>query len=267
MFGRLARMSYNAGLGLTMTLSRVDLRFRHRPLRLLRSAAPEILEIGEKKRNQAHAFRHGLVIIGLLTIGFLSWLVVHWVFRPPWLSVLPDVVTEFVALVETAGAFTLAFLWAGLGWRYWRRLQPSEPHLAPRPTLAALQTLSPREFENYVAWLFRQKGYKVIMRGGSGDLGVDLELTGVRGRRAIVQCKRYQNTIGAEIIRELYGTLIHEGVHWAFLVTTAEISDAAREWASGKPITLIDGSTLVEVAHALGDKRRPAAAASLDVTE
>jgi restriction system protein len=118
--------------------------------------------------------------------------------------------------------------------------------------LEDLQRLSPKAFERYVASLFKSKGYRVGIRGGSGDLGVDLELAGMRGRRAIVQCKRYQNTIGAEIIRELYGTLIHEGVHWAFLVTTAEISDAARQWAEGKPITLIDGAMLLDVAHALG---------------
>ncbi|MCB0000495.1 MAG: restriction endonuclease, partial [Anaerolineales bacterium] len=37
----------------------------------------------------------------------------------------------------------------------------------------------------------------------------------------------------------------------AFLVTTADISDAAREWAQYKPITLIDGETLVQIATSL----------------
>lgn len=238
-----------------MTITRVDLRFHRRSLRLLRSSAPEALEIGEKKSNQAHAFRHGLTLITLLTVCFFGWLALHWVFEPSWVDQLPEIVAEIVALMETAGAFTLAFLWAGLGWRYWRRLQNEEPFRAVPVTLNELQRLSPKAFERYVASLFKRKGYGVAMRGGSGDLGVDLELTGVRGRRAIVQCKRYQNTIGAEIVRELYGTLIHEGVHWAFLVTTAEISDAARQWAEGKPITLIDGAMLLEVAHALGQGR------------
>ena len=59
---------------------------------------------------------------------------------------------------------------------------------------------------------FRQKGYKVSLRGRSGDLGVDLVLMRPGGKQAIVQCKRYRNTIGPDIVRELYGTLIHEGV-------------------------------------------------------
>ena len=111
--------------------------------------------------------------------------------------------------------------------------------------------MNPGDFEKYVAQLFRQKGYRVKLRGSKGDLGVDLELTKPGGKRAIVQCKRYHNTVGPKIVRELYGTLIHEQVAHAFLVTTADISDAARQWAQSKPITFIDGETLVKIAAAL----------------
>ena len=85
------------------------------------------------------------------------------------------------------------------------------------------------------------------MRGRSGDLGVDLALTQDNGRRAIVQCKRYRHPIGPDIVRELFGTMLHERALHGFLVTTAEISDAARTWAADKPITLIDGRTLAEL--------------------
>jgi restriction system protein len=96
-----------------------------------------------------------------------------------------------------------------------------------------------------------KKGTKCHCAVGSGDLGVDLVITSTGGKRAIAQCKRYRSTIGPDIVRELYGTLMHEGVSHAFLVTTAEISDAAREWARGKPMTLIDGPTLVQIATSL----------------
>jgi restriction system protein len=248
-----------------MSVARTELRIHVRPVKLgrapklVRFAPPDPLEIGAERRERDPAFRRGLVIIGLLTLWLLAWLFVRWLVQPPWLAKLPDIATETVSLVETAGAFTLAFLWAGLGWRYWRRSQQAAQPVPTILTLEKLQSLTPEAFERYVAGLFRQKGYEVVVRGSSGDLGVDLELTGPQGRRAIVQCKRYHNTIGAEIVRELFGTLVHEGVIWAFLVTTADISDAAREWASGKPITLIDGSTLLEVARSLRQKNRGAA--------
>jgi restriction system protein len=129
---------------------------------------------------------------------------------------------------------------------------PSPAGQRPAAGRSGLYDLSPRQFERYVAAIFRRKGYQVRLTGGSGDHGVDLELHDLRSsRRAIVQCKRYQNTVGEELVRELYGTLLHELAYHAFLVTTADISDAAREWAQGKPITLIDGAALVEIDAAL----------------
>ena len=78
-----------------------------------------------------------------------------------------------------------------------------------------------------------------------------LELRRRDGKKAIVQCKRYTNTVGPDVVRELYGTLMHERAAHAFLVTSAVISDSAREWARRKPMTLIDGATLVQIAAAL----------------
>ena len=108
------------------------------------------------------------------------------------------------------------------------------PRYGVSRALDELQDLSPKEFEHYVAGLFRRKGYRAVVRGRAGDHGVDLELRAPTGKRAIVQCKRYQNTVGEDVVRELFGTLIHE-----------------RDWAQGKPITLIDGRTLVRIAASL----------------
>jgi restriction system protein len=85
---------------------------------------------------------------------------------------------------------------------------------------------------------------------------VDLEVTALPGKRAIVQCKRYQSTVGPEIVRELYGTLLHERAAHAFLVTSAEISASARRWARNKPLTLIDGSTLIAITTDLSNRAR-----------
>jgi restriction system protein len=169
---------------------------------------------------------------------------------PAWPSSLSGGLIEFFDLIETATGATLAFLWAALYIRH-RRLERPPAAL----TLQELYALDPTNFEAYVAALFRQKGYRVVLRGGSGDHGVDLELIGREGRRAVVQCKRYQNTVGEDVVRDLYGTLVHEQAGRAFLVTTAEVSDAARQWAFSKPITLIDGPTLVQIAASLSQRQ------------
>ena len=60
--------------------------------------------------------------------------------------------------------------------------------------------------------------------------------------------------MGEKTVRDLFGTLLHERASRAFLVTTADISDAAYKWSLGKPITLIDGDVLVAVATALSQQ-------------
>lgn len=204
-------------------------------------------------RTQQHSQRplRAWTLLTVLTAVFAAWLFVRHFLAPAWLRHLPTFAQESLTLLELTGGMTLFFLWA-LVW--WLRRQSHVVVAAPARrsvTVDELYALSPSEFEQYVARLFRQRGYRVKVRGRSGDLGVDLELRQANGKTAVVQCKRYRSTVGPEIIRELYGTLIHERAAHAFLVTTADISEAARDWVRGKPITLIDGETLVKIVGSL----------------
>ncbi len=228
-------------------------QWQQRQYQLARGPLPRLEARGPAVRRRApRAYRSGLLVIAVLTLWLLSWLAYRLLWQPVWLQALPSLLAELMVLAEAASAFTLSFLWAGLALRHWRATGRADAGQRRTATRSALYALSPRQFERYVAGVFSRKGYEVTMRGGSGDHGVDLELHDRRtGRRAIVQCKRYQNTVGEELVRELYGTLLHELAFHAFLVTTADISDAAREWAQGKPITLIDGATLVAIDGAL----------------
>lgn len=111
--------------------------------------------------------------------------------------------------------------------------------------LSKLQRMDPIEFERYVGSLFRRMGYRVEDTQASADEGVDLVLR--RGRRlAVVQCKRYQGSVGQPVVRDLYGAMMHAGAAEAYLVTTGTITRAARRWAEDKPIHLVDGHRLVE---------------------
>ncbi len=181
----------------------------------------------------------GWRLLGGLTVAFLVWMTYRVLFRPAF----PIGLAEYVTLLELATGFTLVIIWTAVWWHQHNRTDYTVPQLA----LIELYELSPQEFEQYVARLFRHKGYRVKLRGRSGDQGVDLELIKRGGKRAVVQCKRYQRTISPDVVRDLYGTMMHERVAHAFLVTTADISDASRHWALGKPITLIDGKTLAQI--------------------
>jgi len=190
-------------------------------------------------------------LAGSLTAVYLTWLAVHWFIAPTLFlhPLIPPVLRELISLLELAGAMTLFLFWALLLRQYLRR--PKVVNTISGVMVDDLYELSPKAFEHYVAALFRHKGYRVNVSGRSGDEGVDLEIVQPNGKRAIAQCKRYRNTVGPEIVRELYGTMIHERVHHAFLVTTAHISEGAHEWARNKPMTLIDGVTLVRLVATL----------------
>ncbi|MEM7116870.1 MAG: restriction endonuclease [Chloroflexota bacterium] len=184
-----------------------------------------------------------------LTITMIVWILYRTIARPLWISLLHPIFLELLNLVEAASVATLVFIWLVLLWRTSRKPPPLP--LAPALTVDQLYALSPGDFEAYVGQLFQRKGYTVTLRGRTGDQGVDVELQNKDGKRAIVQCKRYRTTVGSETVRELFGTLIHEKAAHAFLVTTANVSEAARTWAKNKPITLIDGETLVQIATSL----------------
>lgn len=186
---------------------------------------------------------------GVVAIILVSWLVYRYLVQPAWFGRLPGIIAESLFIIEAASVITLAILTAIIFWQ-----QSGQKAKLDVLSVADMYALTPAAFETYVAGLFRQKGYRVRHRGRRGDRGVDLELTHPSGRKAIVQCKRYRHAIGPEVVRELLGTMVHERVHHAFLVTTADISGAAREWAANKPMTLIDGSTLVQIAAALSKK-------------
>lgn len=118
-------------------------------------------------------------------------------------------------------------------------------------TLAQMLALDPADFELWIGMMFQLNGYRVRNTQFSGDHGVDIEVSKPPVNTGLVQCKRYRGTVGERVVRELYGTMIHERGDRAWLATTGAISRQARDWATGKPIELWDGQKLVELARRL----------------
>ncbi len=110
--------------------------------------------------------------------------------------------------------------------------------------LEQLKAMDPIVFEYLVGALFEQQGYRVTNPSASADEGVDLILQKPL-KKAVVQCKRYGHSVGQPVVRDLYGTMLHNRAKESYLVTTAIITAQARSWAKGKPIHLVDGYDLV----------------------
>lgn len=139
-------------------------------------------------------------------------------------------------------------LWSGLRAR-WRSRQTASGWSAL--SLEAMQALTPSEFEAYVAErIFARQGYAVINTPDVKDGGIDILVRDSWSRLAVVQCKRYSSTVGVSTVRDLFGTMIDAGATRAYLAASGRISDAARKWAADKPIELLDGQRLVQLAKA-----------------
>ena len=107
--------------------------------------------------------------------------------------------------------------------------------------------LTPEEFEVAVGKLFQEMGYNLTVTKKSGDGGIDLDgfNLGLGGGRVVVQCKRYMDTVSVSAVRDLFGVVASDNsIERGFLVTTGRISQAGKDFARGKRITLIEGEEL-----------------------
>ena len=119
------------------------------------------------------------------------------------------------------------------------------------------------EFEHLVRELFEkefsQTGGEVKVTQSSRDGGVDavaFDPDPIRGGKIVIQAKRYTNTVGVSAVRDLYGTVEHEGAIKGILVTTSDYGPDAYKFAKGKPITLLNGGNLLHLLEKHGHKAK-----------
>ncbi|MDE1237172.1 restriction endonuclease [Vibrio aestuarianus] len=100
-----------------------------------------------------------------------------------------------------------------------------------------IDNISPREFENFVAELFRQQGFKVEVTQRTRDGGRDI--IAIRSEldlnvKYIIECKKYchTNKVGVELVRQLYGVQQAESANKSVLVTTSSFTQGAIDFAN-----------------------------------
>lgn len=111
-----------------------------------------------------------------------------------------------------------------------------------------LMELTPGQFENLITNLFEKMGLETRLTQASRDGGVDCVAWDSRpifGGKVVIQAKRYKHTVGVSAVRDLFGTVQNEGASKGILVTTSGYGKASFEFASGKPLELLDGSNLL----------------------
>jgi restriction system protein len=116
-----------------------------------------------------------------------------------------------------------------------------------------LDGISWRDFEMLVGEAYRTQGYAVTETGGGGaDGGVDLLLR-KEGKTYLVQCKQWKAfTVPVNIVRELYGVMVHRKADGGFVITSGRFTADAAAFAKGKNIQLVDGAKLIAQIRSAG---------------
>ncbi|MET3548343.1 restriction system protein [Paenibacillus favisporus] len=121
---------------------------------------------------------------------------------------------------------------------------------------ADIHSLSGTDFERLMELYYKNQGYSVERIGGAGDHEVDLILRGKEGYKIAVQCKRWKQNVGNDIVLRLKaGKQVH-GCYDAWVVTTSNFTEKAREAAEGLNIKLINGIALENKLNSWKKKKR-----------
>lgn len=99
-------------------------------------------------------------------------------------------------------------------------------------------------FERATAEVLRKHQFTAMVTRGSGDGGVDIEVTR-NGLKGVVQCKAHINCVGPGVVRDLYGVIHHCGASFGIIVSRGGFTRGAVDFARDKPIYFLDTDDLI----------------------
>lgn len=138
---------------------------------------------------------------------------------------------------------------------------------APVPELPDLDAMRGIDFENFVASLYRSRGFEVLITKASGDFGADLIVAASGGLRRneldpesydfdgwsdrmAVQCKRYSGAVGVSAVSAVVAGKGMYDCHKAAVVTNSTFTAQARQLAEAHDVVMIDGPRLWQMYRA-----------------
>lgn len=122
-----------------------------------------------------------------------------------------------------------------------------------------LSLLEPAAFERLIMRLLRESGFSMVEVTAQGpDGGIDgkgiAKIHGFLSFHVLFQCKRYQGSVGANLIRDFRGAMMGRADKGLFVTTGSFTRDAIKEATrdGASPIDLMDGDQLIEKLRQLG---------------
>ena len=199
-------------------------------------------------RKKAKQKPTGLLIqlwLGSLTLTLLA-LYSKWnVFTNPFLASLQKVITDKSNLIYFAFFIISVFFFSVVFFQHqkkqkWVELQRSKNDL---------KKLNWKQFEQLVSSAFVRQGWSTRLNGqGGADGGVDLFIK-KQTTKGIVQVKHWKGRVGAPVVREQYGLMLHHKAQAVYIVALEGFTKEAILFCKNKPIHLIDGEELLSLLH------------------
>lgn len=110
-----------------------------------------------------------------------------------------------------------------------------------------IDRMDDREFEYFVADLWRRQGYDAQTTQRSGDGGVDIVADDGEERLAIEAKWRSYGTIGPDYVRQIAGVANRAGYDRGIVVTNQDFSDAAYREANQMSVKLVSGEQVRQI--------------------
>jgi len=105
----------------------------------------------------------------------------------------------------------------------------------------------PLQFERFVADIFeKSKGGSTWVSRASGDYGVDFDHT-INDELYLGQVKCYKGDLSFEPIALVHSNMVKRNAKGGYVVTTGSFTPAAKVYAKGINVELIDGVKLVDI--------------------
>lgn len=144
-----------------------------------------------------------------------------------------------------------------------RKEMPVKKMLEPIDNSTNLANLGWKDFEILIISLLEKEfgvteGEINVMQS-SLEAGLEvfsLDPDPFRGGKILFHARRSIKPIQVSPVRELFGSVIHEGAVKGILITTADFTTEAYEFARNKPIRLLNGSSLLSLFEKHGQKLR-----------
>ncbi|HEY4497066.1 MAG TPA: restriction endonuclease [Candidatus Paceibacterota bacterium] len=128
-----------------------------------------------------------------------------------------------------------------------RKSAKNKKWLSGKDYINKIRKYSPKEFEDYIAWMFREMGFKTESVGGSYDGGIDV-IAEKDGIKHYIQCKKFIiQEVGVGAMRDFYGAIAGKVTNGkGYFITTNKFTLEAERFAEDKPIELVDQYKLIK---------------------